>query len=294
MTSCDWRRWPVTEWEAPAKLNFSLLVRPADASGYHPIRSLVQTIEWCDLLAVEEGDEDQLDMGEADLPDGGDNLVWKAVRALEARIEGRRPHLDFRLTKRIPVAAGLAGGSADAAAALAATATILRLPADAVEAAAATVGADVPFALRGGTAWMEGYGERLSSLPVLGGFAVGVVVAPIELATPRVYGRWDELGGPVGPELDPRGIPPVLRELGPLRNDLTPAATSLREELADWAGELSDGWSRPVAMSGSGPAHFAFFADLDEATAAVREAPVPHRAAHAAGLRPTGAAPVDR
>lgn len=282
------------EWEAPAKVNISLLVGAPDSSGMHPIRSLVQTIEWCDLLAVEEGDDDRLEVDGADLPDGRDNLVWKAVNALEARFEGRRPALDLRLTKRIPVAAGLGGGSADAAAALAAVGGLLRSSGETLRAAAETVGADVPFALRGGTAWMEGYGERLSSLPPLEGFALGVVVAPVELSTPLVYRTWDELGGPVGVELDPRGIPPVLRDMGPLRNDLTAAARSLHEELADWATELAEAWGRPVAMSGSGPAHVAFFADLDEAAAAVGETPVPHRGAASALPRRTGPAPVDR
>lgn len=276
------------EWEAPAKLNLSLLVARRDATGYHPLRSLAQTVDWCDLVRVDSGDDDRLTVDGADLPDGGDNLVWKGIEALTSRVGRRRPRLDMHLVKHIPVAAGLGGGSADAAAAIRATGEMVRASDEAMDAAAAATGADVPFALRGGTAWMEGRGERLTPLTGLAGFAVAVVVAAYELATPAVYRRWDEIGEPSGPEPPPRGLPPSLRELGPLRNDLTPAAQSLIPELADWARDLEDEWGRPVVMSGSGPAHFAYFADLDEAAGAVESVTVPHRGARAAGLRQSG------
>jgi 4-diphosphocytidyl-2-C-methyl-D-erythritol kinase len=284
----------VAEWEAPAKLNLSLLVRPLDRSGYHPLRSLAQAVEWCDVLAVEEGDDDQLEIAGADLPESGDNLVWKAVAALGRHTPRRRPPLQVRLTKRIPVAAGLAGGSADAAAMLRAVGELLRIDDEAIAAAAEEVGADVPFALVGGTAWMEGRGERLTRLPPLDGFAVAMAVPPIELATPAVFRRWDELGGPIGDELKGTAVPPALRDLGPLRNDLTPAAASLAPQLVDWMGELATNWGRPVAMSGSGPSAFAFFADLDEAAGAADALELDHRAVAPAGLRHTGPTRLDR
>jgi 4-diphosphocytidyl-2-C-methyl-D-erythritol kinase len=284
----------VAEWEAPAKINLSLLVAPVDRSGYHPLRSLAQTIEWCDRLVVDEGDDDHLEVAGADLPETGDNLVWQAVAALERRSRRRRPRLHVHLTKHIPVAAGLAGGSADAAAMLRATGDLLGLEDEAITGAAGEVGADVPFALLGGTAWMEGRGERLTRLPPLAGFAVAVVVPPMELATPAVFRRWDDLGGPVGDEVRATALPPALRDLGPLRNDLTPAATSLAPELADWMDELGTVWGRPVAMSGSGPATFAFFADLDEATGAASSIALAHRSVAAAELRRTGPGRLDR
>lgn len=277
----------MSEWEAPAKLNLDLRLRPRDAHGYHPLRSVFQAVEWLDRLRVEEGDEDTLIIEGADLPEGGDNLVWKAISALELP---QRPHLRMELDKSIAVAAGLGGGSADAAAALAAVADLMKLESSKVQAAAAKVGADVPFFLTGGTAVVEGYGEQITPEEPLAGLAVAIAVPPFELATPDVYRRWDELEGPTGPELSGSELPPPLRRrFGELRNDLVPAAVSLRPELEDWMHDLGEAWEQPVLMSGSGPACFGFFLDLEEADDAL-SAVGDHRAAVAADLRPRGVA----
>lgn len=277
-------------WEAPAKVNLTLRVGSPDGSGLHPLSSLVQTIEWVDILDVEDSEEDTLDVEGAELPEGADNLVWRAIAALG----GRRPPLRLRLEKRIAIAAGLGGGSADAAAALVAVAGMVGASDEAVRSAAARTGADVTFFLVGGTAEMAGHGERVAPLPGLDGFAVAVCVPPFELVTADVYRMWDELGGPTGPGLGGRTLPPVLRPDGPLVNDLTPAAVRLRPELSDWMADLAAAWARPVAMSGSGPAVFAFFADVDEASAAAGEVPVAARAAVGVDLRRLGVRRVDR
>ncbi len=94
-------------WEAPAKVNLSLEVGPRDESGKHQLRSLVQCLEWFDRLTFEEDDEDRLIIDGADLPDDGENLVWKAIQELR---QGHLPQLVIRLEKKIPVAAGLGGG----------------------------------------------------------------------------------------------------------------------------------------------------------------------------------------
>jgi len=272
-------------WEAPAKLNLSLELRPPDSNGYHPLRSLCQTIERLDLLTVGIGEDERLEVAGAEVAADEDNLVWRAVRALVGRPD--RPRLDMHLEKAIPHAAGLGGGSSDAAAVLRAAADVYgRSDAD-VEVAARSVGADVPFFLLGGTRWMEGYGEVLREVEPLEGFCVTVAVPPMQVSTPMAYRRWDELEGPVGPEMADRALPPPLRQYGPLRNDLTPAALSLEPGLGDWAAELAAGWGRPVAMTGSGSAHFAFFLDFDEAAAAA-DAVGSARSAFAAGLRVRG------
>lgn len=276
----------MAEWEAPAKLNLDLRVGAADSAGMHPIRSLVQTLEWCDHLVIEADDDDRLEVNGAEMPDDGDNLVWRAVEALGL---GQRPLLDVVLTKRVPVAAGLGGGSSDAAAMLAALAEMTNVDPELVQAAAAAVGADVPYFLTGGTAIAEGYGERITVADRLAGFAVGVAVPSFELSTPEVYRRWDEMNRPTGEELGGSALPPGLRSYGELRNDLTPASLNLRPELGDWMRDLSERWDRPVAMSGSGPACFGFFVDVDEAHGAVAGV-ADHRAATAADLRPVGVA----
>lgn len=280
----------MSEWEAPAKLNLDLRVAPPDAGGMHPLRSIVQTIELCDRLRVEEGDDDVLRIQGANLADDGENLVWKAVEALQWQ---GRPRLDIELVKQVPVAAGLGGGSADAAAVLEAVGgEMMRLSGDRIREVAARVGADVAYLLTGGTALMEGYGERVTPLGALEGFAVVVAVPGFELATGDVYRRWDALEGPIGEEVGGRDLPPPLRVLGELRNDLTPAALSLRPELADWMADLTRRWERRVLMSGSGPACFGFFLDVDEAEAA-RRAVQGGRATAAVELRRTGVARID-
>ncbi|MEX1005271.1 MAG: 4-(cytidine 5'-diphospho)-2-C-methyl-D-erythritol kinase [Acidimicrobiia bacterium] len=273
-------------WEAPAKLNLSLELQAADRSGYHPLRSLCQTIDRVDLLTVDTGEDERLVItGDDLLPDGEDNLVWRAVRCLVGRPD--RPRLDMTLEKHIPAAAGLGGGSSDAAAALFGAAQVYGRSEDEVWSCAPQVGADVAFLLEGGSAWMEGYGEMLTEIEPLGGFWVAVAVPAIEISTAAAYERWDRLDGPRGPDFAGRDLPPVLRPYGPLRNDLTPAAYSLEPELADWSVDLAERWGRQVAMTGSGSAHFGFFADLEEAAAACADVPEA-RGAFAAGLRGTG------
>lgn len=269
----------MAEWEAPAKLNLDLRIGARDGQGMHPLRSLVQEIDWTDLLAVQEGDEDALEVEGAELPEGGGNLVWKAVEALGLF---SRPPLHFRLEKRIGVAAGLGGGSSDAAATLAAVADMMGLGAEAARTAAPAVGADVRFFLVGGTARMEAYGELLTPLDSLEGFCFGVAVPPFELSTAAVYRHWDELGSPRGDETPANRLPPALRPYGEVRNDLTPATLDLIPEFGDWTQDLSDRWERPVFMTGSGPACFAYFLDEDEAASALAE--VTDRRAGAAAI----------
>lgn len=274
----------MTEITAFAKVNLSLQVRPVDRSGLHELRSLAQSIDLSDVVEVSRGDEDdfQVDSDE-EIPADESNLVWRAVEAV--RLTARFP-LQVSLTKRIPVAAGFGGGSADAAAALVAAGGLVGATRASVTALGPSLGSDVPFCLTGGRMWIEGYGEVLGETPMSTDFALAIAVPPFELSTATVYRRWDEMDGPGGPEVAGRDLPPSLREHGPLANDLTPAAMNLRPDLADWISDLATTWSRPVAMSGSGPSLFAFFQDREEAT---------HAASAVRGARVALAAvPVDR
>ncbi len=277
-------------YEAPAKLNLSLLVSPPEPNGYHPLQSLVQTIDWVDRLDIGEADEDALKIEGADI-DPEDNLVTKALGAM--RQQGRVPPLSIRLEKRIPDESGLGGGSSDAAATLLAAAEIGRLPGDTPAIVAPSVGADVPLFLTGGTIVMSGLGEIVAPQPGLTGFAVAVAVPELRLGTAAVYRRWDELEGPVGEGVPPSRLPPALREGMPIRNDLTPAAIDLEPALADFMADLRSGWGTAVSMTGSGSACFGFFADLDEADHAARTVAGLCRGAVGAALRPRGVARIE-
>lgn len=273
-------------WEAPAKVNFHLAVGPAGAGGMHPIDSVIQTIEWCDVLAIDEAGEDELVVAGDGVPDDRSNLIWKALDNMNAA----RPQLRFDLTKRIAAAAGLGGGSSDAAAALLAAGQVSGWQDDQVRMAAEMTGVDVPYFLTGGSAFMQGHGENVTPIESpFTGFAVAVAVPPFELATPAVYRRWDRLEGPRGHDFPSSGLPPALRR-EEYRNDLTPAALAERPELADWMQDLSRRWGTPVAMSGSGPSLFAFFPSVDEAMSAAAAAPAENRGTTGADLRPIGAA----
>lgn len=270
------------EVEAAAKVNLSLQIGASDSSGMHPLRSLVQTVDRCDRLTAWAADEDRLEVGDAQLSEGRDNLIWRAVDELRATTNDRRL-LSFSLTKEIPISAGLAGGSADAAAALLAASTLLGVTPATTREVAIRVGADVPYCLHGGLAWMEGYGERITAVTTrTDDFALAVAVPPFWLSTAAVYRRWDEMSGPMGTPADPRGVPPQLRELGPLVNDLLPAALDLQPDLGDWTAELTDLWDRPVMLSGSGPSLFAYFRNHAEAAEAAQLAPGEARARFAA------------
>jgi 4-diphosphocytidyl-2-C-methyl-D-erythritol kinase len=252
----------MTRVEAPGKLNLSLLVEPPAPNGYHPLDSLVQTIEWVDILELEpiDDDTDQMTVEGADL-DSEDNLVIEALREMRRHVSvlPQRIHL----SKSLPIAAGLGGGSSDAAATLQGLGQGLgreRLVDIATE-----LGADVPLFLTGGTLGMSGFGEKIEPLRPLSGFAFAIAVPQFELATAEVYRRWDELAGPSAEPLPDSAVPPMLRGGMPLRNDLLPAAVSLRPELAEFMAELRAVWGTAVCLTGSGSACFAYFSDVSEA-----------------------------
>lgn len=249
-----------------AKVNLSLRVLPPRPDGLHPVVSLAQSIEWCDVMTMQRADEDDLVAHGPLLPDREQNLAWRAVD--EVRGRAGRP-VKIELEKQIPIAAGLGGGSADAALALALAVGVLGFSIEDAVRVAPRVGADVPFCLAGGTAWMEGVGERLTRVETPGDFWLGVVVPPFELPTADVYRRWDDMDGPTVPGVEDRQLPVSIREHGPLGNDLTSAAIDLMPGLGDWISDLSSHWGQPVLMSGSGPSLFAFFASASEADDAV-------------------------
>ena len=247
----------------------------------------MQTVELCDLLTVEEADEDSLKVVGAEL-DEGENLVRKALGAVRDR--AFVPPMAIELVKEIPVGTGLGGGSSDAAAMLLIASSLARQPRSLAEELAPTLGADVPLFLTGGTVLVSGFGEKTEPLPPLDGFAIAVVVPDFELSTAEVYRRWDRLEGPVGDRTPSRALPASLREGLPVRNDLTPAAIDLEPALGDFLADLREAWETAALMTGSGSACFGFFSDLEEAADAARAAAGGTRLAVGVELRRQGAA----
>lgn len=211
---------------APAKLTVSLRITGVRSDGYHLIDAEMVTISLADELEIGAGDGLEV-VGATGLAvrADDDNLVRRALR-----LAGRTAHV--RLTKRIPAGAGLGGGSADAAA-------ILRWAGFDDPPAAASLGADVPFCVRGGRARVTGIGEVLEPLP----FAertFTLVTPPFGCATPAVYRAWDDLGGPTA--------------AGP--NDLEPAALAVEPRLAAWRDRLAEATGAVPVLAGSGSTWF--------------------------------------
>lgn len=278
----------MAEWQAAdafAKVNLGLVISSLASDGYHPLLSLAQSVSWADRLELGPAEDDEFTVDGMDPSE--DNLAWRALQAVRSEAGSHRP-VALRLRKKIEVAAGLGGGSADAAATLGLAGRSFGVPHDRLPDLALQLGADVPYCLVGGLALLEGRGERISARPAVNGYALGIVVPDFQLSTPAVYRQWDEMGEPHGRPIPSSALPPGLREYDPLRNDLEPAAEALAPQVGEWRAELAARWGRPVAMTGSGPALFGFFVDEDEAGSAVLDRPAGARAGRAVVPVPRG------
>lgn len=251
----------------PAKVNLHLGVGPVRTDGYHELHTVYHAISLYDEVTARRGDTLSLTMegeGAGELVLDESNLVIRAAVALAAHA-GVPARGRLHLRKQIPLAAGLAGGSADAAATLVACDALwgLGLAREELAAVAAKLGADVPFLLYGGTALGTGFGEQVSPVLARGGAWHWVVaLADGGLSTPEVFRELDRLRR-VGRAPDPLGAPDpllaALRQRDPtvlaaaLGNDLAPAALGLRPAL----GEVLDTGVAAGALaglvSGSGP-----------------------------------------
>jgi len=211
---------------APAKLTLSLRVTGVRDDGYHLIDAEMVALDLADELEFADGDGLEI-VGGAGLPvvADDDNLVRRALRAV-----GRTAHVT--LTKRIPAGGGLGGGSADAAA-------VLRWAGCDDLSIATSLGADVPFCLRGGRARVSGIGDLLEPLPPRDA-TFTLLTPPFGVSTVAVYREWDRMGGP--------------RSDGP--NDLEPAALAVEPRLAEWRDRLGDATGITPVLAGSGSTWF--------------------------------------
>lgn len=257
---------------APAKLNLCLYVGPRRDDGLHEIRSLFEPLELADELRISEADADEVICEGIEGPD----LTATALSALrEHGWDG--PRLRIEVTKRIPVAAGLGGGSADAAA-------VLRLAMGEVEglrSIAAGIGADVPSQLQLRPCLVAGAGEVIEPAPPPGEHAVVLIPQAEGLATAAVYAEADRLGSPRGDAeleairrrlrdaVDEGGSPLDYREH--LVNDLQAAAISLRPEIEDALRALEEAGAAHAMVTGSGPTAFGLYPTADRAAAAAVE-----------------------
>ena len=254
---------------APGKVNLSLFVGAPREDGLHPLVSVVQAVTLADELTMEPAAADEVVCAGVD----GPNLATRALAAFRAATGWAEPQR-VTIDKRIPVAAGMGGGSADAAA-------VLRLAARAaggvdnglLHALAVGLGADVPSLLAPGRVLMTGAGEHVERLPDPEPFGLLIVPSRAALSTPAVYREFDRLGGArTLDELAARveearagAVPPV--------NDLQDAARSLCPAIDRTLDDVRAAGASVTMVSGSGPTVFGLFAEPDAARAAAAGLP---------------------
>ncbi|MDO3400982.1 4-(cytidine 5'-diphospho)-2-C-methyl-D-erythritol kinase [Mycolicibacterium neoaurum] len=252
----------------PGKVNLYLAVGDARADGYHELTTVFHAVSLCDEVTVRDADVLELTMfgeGAEALPVDDRNLAWRAAELMAEHV-GRAPDVSISITKTIPVAGGMAGGSGNAAAVLVAMNALwdLGVPRRDLHAMAAQLGSDVPFALHGGTALGTGRGEELATVLARSTFHWVFAFAHDGLSTPAVFAEIDRLradtqwsGPPRLTDAEPllaalaTGDPQALAPL--LGNDLQPAALNLRSDLRRTLRAGQEAGALAGIVSGSGP-----------------------------------------
>lgn len=251
----------------PAKVNLQLSVGPVRADGFHELATVFQAVNLCDEVIARPNDGAGIRLtmsgeGAEDLPTGEDNLAYRAALLLSQAL-AVPADVDLHVHKAIPIAGGMAGGSADAAGTLLACDALWRggSARDDLMQLATALGSDVPFSLHGGTAIGVGRGERLTPVLSRGLFSWVFALADGGLSTPAVYGECDRLRE--GRSVPDPYVSDILMQalaagdaelLGKaLHNDLQPAAMSLRPSLGQLLEAGEDFGALGGLVSGSGP-----------------------------------------
>jgi len=258
---------------APAKVNLCLHVLGRRDNGYHDLAMLMVPLAFGDYVRIALRDEPgvEIECAGVELPPGGENIAVRAARNMLERA-AYRGGVKIEIDKRIPVAAGLGGGSSDAASVLCGLNRLLELGLrqDELMDIGVTLGADVPFFVRGETAWATGIGERLEGVKNLP-FAWYVLVNPgFAVSTAWVYGNLG-LTTPRTPTKMPRFSGQIDEIAALLHNDLEAVTAARHPEIAEIKGLLLDLGALGALMSGSGPTVFGLFDDEFAARCAAAE-----------------------
>ncbi len=267
--------------KARAKINLFLDVKGLRGDGYHEIITVMQPLELSDVLEISPLERDvEVICEDPEVPSGQENIVYSAGIKMKNKYNchfGARIHVK----KKIPVAAGLAGGSTDAAAAISALNRFWQINADLKELCqvAEMVGSDVPFCLLGRTALAQGRGEILTPLSPLQGYGVVLVKPPFGVSTSRVYSLYDSLSSKAEPEIGPLLQAVEKKDIQALSvnmyNALERVTIKLHPEIREIKEALKAVGASGALMSGSGPTVFGLFSDLENALAASTKLTLP-------------------
>lgn len=273
LTECQ--NGTLVRW-APAKVNLFLEVLGRRPDGYHEIATLLVAVTLYDTLEFKEeaGGETRIETDDPSLPAGPDNLIWRAADALR-RHAGRLGGFRVQLRKRIPAAAGLGGGSSDAAATLLALNKLWRLGLSLMElqTIAAEVGSDVPFFVTDGAAWCTGRGERVEPVAILRPLWLVLACPRSGLSTAEVYKHVRVPENPVVGQDVRRALAcgEVDKLAGLLHNQLEAATKELCPEVGAVLDRLARLGVPGRLVSGSGSSTFALCRDRQEAFRVARE-----------------------
>lgn len=265
---------------APGKVNLYLAAGRQRPDGYHPLATIFQAVDLHETVTVREADALSLTMSGrgAGLPTDDSNLAVRAAKLI-GEAAGIQPNVEIRIDKQIPVAGGMAGGSADAAATLVALNELwgLEYPQDELLRLGSRLGADVPFCILGGTALGLGRGDVLTPLLTRGEYTYVLTVQPDGLSTPRVFAEFDRLwpDAPEEPQVDERFVSALVQ------GDVSFVGANIRNDLSESALSLHDGARAvvechgraaiPAFVSGSGPTVGACVGDVEEGEAIARQ-----------------------
>jgi 4-diphosphocytidyl-2-C-methyl-D-erythritol kinase len=241
--------------EAPGKVNLCLFLGPLREDGRHELVTLIESVSLSDRLTISTSQTDEVHCAGVPEP----NLVTLALQALRAS-NWDGPPLRVEIDKRIPVAGGMGGGSADAAALLRAAHHLSPLPKQTLDRIAAQLGADVPSQLQPGVSLATGAGDNLEQAPKLQPHAFVIVSQTAPLSTAEVYAQADRLGLP-RPAAELKTLREQLLQTNapPITNDLAPATLSLRPEVEDALKAIRATDADHALVSGSGPTTFGLF-----------------------------------
>src|SRR3954451_24910710 len=283
---------------AHAKVNLDLRVLGVRADGYHELRTVFQTIELHDtLVCTEHAGPFTLKCRTPGVPLDASNLVWKAAAALWTALgrSGEIRDAVIQIDKKIPVQAGLGGGSSDAASALLALGRLWGgAPITLLREVGAAIGSDVPFFLSGGTALGLGRGEEIYPLVDLPPHFVVIVRPPFGVSTAEAYSWYDEDGAAgVRETREFQQLPvPWPSRAAQMVNDLEPPVMRRHQEIGALKQLLRDAGATAAAMSGSGSAVFGLFRGRAAAEKAVK--PLSHNGAKALVTRTVSRAEHER
>lgn len=261
--------------KAYAKVNLGLDVLRRRPDGYHEVKMIMQTVDLYDVLLVskKEGDTITISTQREEIPVNEDNLIYKAVKLMKDEY-GFEGGVHVELVKNIPIAAGMAGGSTDAAAAMRAVNILFELnrPLEELEKHAVKIGADVPYCIQGGTVLSEGIGEILRRLPNAPQCILLIAKPDIMVSTKYVYENLNLPGLEKHPDID--SMIKAINEgdvqgmIEPMDNVLATVTEEKYEIIKEIKQTMKRNGAIKAMMSGSGPTVFGIFETMVQAATA--------------------------